>query len=144
MEKKKPLIVVSICAVVLLVLGSLSNVVGYQENNLRKQEIIDHENSSLQVVITRPENGVYFKEEKILPFCVPLVISGNITIWWEVINGSGFNRLDIYINDVLQYTFEGPGPEYGWCLLPWKPFSKLTFKVIAYSFDESASDEIVI
>ena len=27
---KKPLIVVSICAVVLLVLGSLSNVVGYQ------------------------------------------------------------------------------------------------------------------
>jgi len=33
---KKPLIVVSICAVVLLVLGSLSNVVGYQTQNTEK------------------------------------------------------------------------------------------------------------
>ena len=30
---KKPLIVVSICVVVFLVLGSLSNVVGYQTDN---------------------------------------------------------------------------------------------------------------
>jgi len=41
---KKPLIVVSICAVVLLVLGSLSNVVGYQsvqtsQHNLIKERI---------------------------------------------------------------------------------------------------------
>ena len=37
---KKPLIVVSICAVVLLVLGSLSNVVGYQSVQTSQQSAI--------------------------------------------------------------------------------------------------------
>jgi hypothetical protein len=37
---KKPLIVVSICAVVFLVLGSLSNVVGYQSVQTSQQNII--------------------------------------------------------------------------------------------------------
>jgi len=37
---KKPLIVVSICAVVLLVLGSLSNVVGYQTVQSSNQSVI--------------------------------------------------------------------------------------------------------
>ncbi len=36
---KKPLIVVSICAVVLLVLSSLSNVVGYQSQNIKNQSL---------------------------------------------------------------------------------------------------------
>ena len=40
---KKPLIVVSICAVVLLVLGSLSNVVGYQSVQVSKQNTINNE-----------------------------------------------------------------------------------------------------
>jgi len=38
---KKPLIVVSICAVVLLVLGSLSNVVGYQTVQTSQQNVIN-------------------------------------------------------------------------------------------------------
>jgi hypothetical protein len=37
---KKPLIVVSLCAVVLLVMGSLSNVVGYQSVQTSQQNII--------------------------------------------------------------------------------------------------------
>jgi len=37
---KKPLIVVSLCAVVLLVLGSLSNVVGYQSVQTSQQNLI--------------------------------------------------------------------------------------------------------
>jgi len=37
---KKPLIVVSLCAVVLLVIGSLSNVVGYQSVQTSQQNII--------------------------------------------------------------------------------------------------------
>ena len=37
---KKPLIVVSLCAVVLLVLGSLSNVVGYQSLQTSQQNLI--------------------------------------------------------------------------------------------------------
>ena len=43
---KKSLIVVSTCAVVLLVLGSLSNVVGYQVNNqLIQKEMTQSSNS---------------------------------------------------------------------------------------------------
>ncbi|MCX6661592.1 MAG: hypothetical protein NTY91_03480 [Euryarchaeota archaeon] len=40
---KKPLIGVSICAVVLLILGSLSNVVGYQSVQSSNQKIINEE-----------------------------------------------------------------------------------------------------
>ena len=40
---KKPLIGVSICAVVLLVMGSLSNVVGYQSVQSSNQQIINEE-----------------------------------------------------------------------------------------------------
>ena len=40
MDKKPPLIGVSICAVVLLVLGSLSNVVGYQSVQTSQQYVI--------------------------------------------------------------------------------------------------------
>ena len=55
---KKPLIVLSICAVVLLVLGSLTNVVGYQSVksttvndsplfNMRTQRATNHEQNIL-------------------------------------------------------------------------------------------------
>jgi hypothetical protein len=40
---KKPLIVVSICAVALLVLASLTNVVGYQSIQLSNQTVINNE-----------------------------------------------------------------------------------------------------
>jgi hypothetical protein len=43
---KKPLIGVSICAVVLLVLGSLSNVVGYQLNQDIRQHLLKEKNNT--------------------------------------------------------------------------------------------------
>ena len=49
---KKPLIVVSLCAVVLLILGSLSNVVGYQtsqvSNHVEKDVTLNLEITQLQ------------------------------------------------------------------------------------------------
>jgi hypothetical protein len=42
---KKPLIVVSLCAVVLLVMGSLSNVVGYQINQNEQQNLVTEMNN---------------------------------------------------------------------------------------------------
>ena len=48
---KKPLIVVSICAVVLLVLGSLSNVVGYQ---------------SVQIITTRMSSKRRINQKELL------------------------------------------------------------------------------
>ncbi len=58
---KKPLIVVSICAVVLLVLGSLSNVVGYQTGNSLDQNIVISKSHVDDIIIqgTMGENGWY-------------------------------------------------------------------------------------
>jgi len=53
---KRPLIVVSICAVVLLVLGSLSNVVGYQTQNIEKQSLPTYRGNWLYVGGTGPGN----------------------------------------------------------------------------------------
>jgi len=47
---KKPLIVVSICAVVLLVLGSLSNVVGYQTVQSSNQQTVKEEVSQKELL----------------------------------------------------------------------------------------------
>ena len=44
---KKPLIVVSICAVVLLVMGSLNNVVGYQTAQTKQHELLKDKISHL-------------------------------------------------------------------------------------------------
>lgn len=98
----------------------------------------------INVTFTYPEKWIYFNDHKILPFFVPLVLCGNITIEVVVSNGSGLDRVEFYVNDVLQETVYGfQGLVYEW-YLSWEPFSKLNFKVIAYSFNETASDEIMI
>ena len=98
----------------------------------------------INVTFTHPENGIYFNDHKILPFYVPLVLCGNITIEVVVSNGSGLDRVEFYVNDVLQETVYGfQVPVYEW-YLSWEPFSKINFKVIAYSFNETASDDIMI
>ncbi len=47
---KKPLIGVSICAVILLILASLSNVVGYQTVQSSNQTVIDNEVNQKEVL----------------------------------------------------------------------------------------------
>ncbi|KYK25629.1 hypothetical protein AYK25_04975 [Thermoplasmatales archaeon SM1-50] len=48
---KKPLIVISLCAVVLLVLGSLSNVVGYQTVQSSNQRMITNEVNQRELLL---------------------------------------------------------------------------------------------
>jgi hypothetical protein len=56
---KKPLIVVSICAVVLLVMGSLSTVVGYQIDKTTQKNLLKEENNTSTLTRTEELKIVY-------------------------------------------------------------------------------------
>src|SRR5512139_3021248 len=82
---KKPLICVSICAVILLVLGSLTNVVGYQTVQSSNQSVIQERinqrellfqtivdianNKEIQRIILKSQimNGKFFNPDAKLP-----------------------------------------------------------------------------
>lgn len=117
---------------------------GAIDKSRNKETANDYNNSPLEVTITKPQNGIYCNNLKILPFIVPLILCGAISIWAEVVpDDSGMDRIEFYINDLLQETIQGGGPEYEFSLT-WGPFSKINVKVIAYTFNETASDEITI
>jgi outer membrane protein assembly factor BamB len=81
------------------------------------------------VTITKPVNGIYLKDTKILPFSKPFII-GKITIHVEATQEPfGIDRVEFYIDDKLKATdTEAP---YQWT---WNTpaFFKHTIKVIAY------------
>jgi len=128
--------------IILLFLGTCI-IPGIAQNTQKPQHVAT--GSAFQILITRPENGIYINDHKILPFCVPLVLWGEITVELVALNGSGLVRIEFYINGLLQETITGPD---SW-RMDCGPFSKLTMKAIGYSKDEfgfieSDSDEIVI
>lgn len=102
--------------------------------------------SSITVTFTRPKNGIYCFDKKILPFSVPLIFCGKITIEAEIESGSEVMiRIEFYINDVCQQTITGSGPQYDFTWVWGGPtFSKVNFKIVAYTMDAQASDEITI
>ncbi len=61
-QTKKPLIVVSICTVVLLVLGSLSNVVGYQTVQSSQQSVIKERINQRELLFQTIVDIIYNKE----------------------------------------------------------------------------------
>jgi len=80
-----------------------------------------------------------------LPFFVPLILCGAITIEVEVIPNDGWAGMEFYLNGVLQQIIIGPGPVYEISLSSWTLFSKINLEVIAFTYDgNSASDEITI
>ncbi len=114
------------------------------EKSRNQENANDYDNSLLEVNFTRPENGIYFYDHKILPFFVPLVLCGPITIAVTVSNYYGMD-IEIYINGVLQDIIIGPGPTYTWGFsYSWARFSKISLNLTAYTFNETISDEITI
>ena len=107
------------------------------------EEMIPIQNPPFEVKITQPQNGIYCKDKKILPFFVPLILYGGISIKAEVTPEYSSYRMELYINDWLQEFVEGSGPDYVFALT-WSAFSKVNIKVIAYSLNETASDEITV
>ena len=100
----------------------------------------------LTVAITYPENGIYCNDQKILPFCVPLVLYGNISLEVEIKPLSEVDKVEFYIDGGFLFEITDPPFEFGNDITPFiKPFSRTTIKIIAYSIDGSHdSDEITI
>lgn len=101
--------------------------------------------SPFQVSFTRPENGIYCFDRKLLPFPVPLIVCGYITVEAEIEPETEVDRIEIFINEGLQEVIDGPGPFD----LTWEwggpPFSKIMFRIQAYGLNATnASDEITI
>lgn len=135
-----------VIGIIILFIG-LSSTPSISRNiyEYRNEEFIkDYGNSPLQVTITKPTNGIYSNDHKIFPFFVPLILCAPISIVVEVIpDDSGMDRIEFFIDGLLQETVTGSGPQYAFCL-SWGPFSKINVKVIAYTLNETASDEITI
>ncbi len=112
---------------------------------VQSEEKIDIEHTPLQVTITKPENGIYINNHKVLPFFMPLILCGAVTIKVEVIPNDGWASMEFYLNGVIQEIILGPGPVYEISLSSWTLFSKINLEVIAFTYDgNSASDEITI
>ncbi len=95
-QTKKPLIVVSICAVVLLVLGSLNNVVGYQtvqSSNQKIKNTCDDVDIEIRAGAYENTNGNYG-----LCFLISITnnldqyITVNMTIYWNITNDKTVRR----------------------------------------------------
>jgi len=57
------------------------------------------------VEITKPKRAVYIRDNKIIPFIVPVII-GDIQIWfWAEDSESGLNRTELYIDNELKEIF---------------------------------------
>jgi len=135
-----------ILAIIVLFLGIIyiPCISGNIDESIDKEIVNDYEKTPLQVTLIRPENGIYFNDQKILPFFKPLVLCGSISIEVEVEPLSEVERIEFLLNGVLQKVIVGPPWLLTWSLGGWS-FSKLTFGIIAYDFyGNQASDEITI
>jgi hypothetical protein len=81
---------------------------------------------------------------------VTVVIKGLITKIYVVTistlyydNCSGIERIEFYINDELQETITGPGPEYVWTLRYNRRIPKLIFKIRIYDFSGNYTEVII-
>ena len=147
--KKKSLSKIEIAFVIVFFIGNgvLPSISG-NTNESRNVEIVNDVEHPLQLTVTimYPGNGIYCNNQKILPFCVPLVLYGNISMAIEIKPLSEIDMVEFYINGELLCTITTPPFEFGNGTIPFrKPFSRMTVKVIAYGTDGiQDSDEIVI
>lgn len=101
-----------------------------------------------------PHDGLYWNDCKIAEYPVPLFLHYYFKIWATIpigitIETSGdLQRIEIYINELLQETIYGPGPAYSWSYnVTITPFHhSLTFgiKVLYFESEEVISDNVTI
>ena len=99
-------------------------------------------NSEPHITITKPDDAIYVKDNKLMPFFTPTII-GEITIETCVANeGYGINHVDFFVDEELIST-DDESPYR----CPWdeKIFGQHTLKVIAYDNNENeTTDEVEI
>ena len=128
--------------VLIICMSVVPCISGKIDESIEKEIVNDYEKTPLQVTFISPENGIYFNDQKILPFFKPLVLCGSITIVGEVEPWSEVERIELYINGGLEKIIPSPPWTVIWS---WRgrSFSKTTFGMIAYDvYGNQSSDEI--
>lgn len=98
--------------------------------------LITHE-QLFQVAIVKPGNGIYWRNKKLLEYCVPVVI-GSIDVEVQITNASEIDHVDFYLDDTLQAVDSLEPFSWRW---DKRAFGVYTVKVIAYHQENSASFE---
>ena len=102
---------------------------GQTDNDAASVTITERDNTPPTVMITKPVKALYINDKEITPFFVPLIF-GDIQIWPSAYdNESGFNRLELYIDEDLKETFTSVPKSWTW---DETVFGRRTIKLVAY------------
>ena len=92
------------------------------------------------VTITKPVNGIYLMDKRILPLSKPFII-GKITIQVETTQEPfGIDRVEFNIDDALKATDTEPPYEWTWST---PAFFKHTIRVIAYDISGNSAGKSI-
>lgn len=121
---------------------TLDNQLGYEYVDLVLVIDPDNENPSLE--ISKPDNGIYINNNKILPFFLPLIIIGDMNIVVEASDGvSGMDCVEFYINDELMYIDYEIPYNYLWSVAVTLKFFSIEVKAYDVA-GNSVSDKILL
>lgn len=89
--------------------------------------------TSMKLKITRPENGIYFMDRKILSFNFPLIV-GSITIEIAVYPLEMVEKVEFYVDDELKY--EDDESPYSWM---WGKFAVGWHEIKVIGYDKEGN-----
>ena len=97
--------------------------------------------ASPTVIITRPDRYIYVYDNEAIPFIIPIIV-GKLTVKAEAYSSEGVEKVEFYLNNIIQYTdVEEP---YTWI---WEKSPFGFYKIEVKVYDESgktASDSIFV
>jgi len=99
--------------------------------------VIETDNISPVIELIEPENALYIGNNKILPLSY-IVAIGDITIQANVSDagGSGLEKVEFYLDDILMETFTSSSNSYQWT---WDTIAFFKHKITIKAYDHSGN-----
>ena len=139
------------CLAVGIILVFIGASVAVTGNSVQKKTKTMQETA---VIEHTPSDGLYWNDRKIAEYPVPLFLHYYFKIWATIpivitIETSGdLERIEIYINELLQTTIEGAGPVYAWSynvtVTPFHHSMTIGIKIFYFDSEEVISDNVTI
>ncbi len=89
------------------------NIAGVESDWSDEFMITIVQNDPPVVELVHPSRGIFFNNNKVLPFIRPIVF-GDVTLEFSVVDGNGIEQVELYINDLKIYTFLEEPYSYEW------------------------------
>ena len=137
-----------VIGIILLFIGANATVAG---SSVEKKTMCTIDPPMIDIT---PDDGLYWNDHKIAEYPVPLFLHYYFKIWATIpivitIETSGdLERIEIYINELLQETIYGPGPVYSWSydvtITPFHHSQTFGIKLFYFDSEEVISDNVTI